>query len=248
MIKILFICHGNICRSPMAEFVMKDLVKREKLNADFFIASAATSREEIGNPVHPGTQNKLAGLGISAVGKYAVHLECNDYKHYDYIVGMDARNMKNMLRILGEDREEKCSLLLDYTKAPGDIADPWYTGDFDKTYEDIKEGCAGLLKHMKESRMAETISRETLEQVARLAQLELTEAEKEQAKQDMSQMLEYMEILKELDTSQTEPMSHVFPIENVFRKDEERQTGNRADMLQNAPQIKDGCYQVPKTV
>ena len=148
MIKILFICHGNICRSPMAEFVLKDMVAKRGLEKEFFIASAATSMEEIGNPVHHGTRNKLARYGISTAGKYAVHMERSDYKKYDYIIGMDSWNYKNMLRIVAEDPEQKISLLLDYTNRPGDVADPWYTGDFDKTYEDVVAGCEGLLTHI----------------------------------------------------------------------------------------------------
>lgn len=151
MTKILFICHGNICRSPMAEFVMKDMVKRQGLADQFYIASAATSTEEIGNPVHYGTRNKLAQVGISTAGKYAVRMERRDYQEYDYIVGMDRWNYKNMLRISGnKDKDKKISLLLDYTDHPRDVADPWYTGDFEKTYEDIMAGCKGLLEHIQQ--------------------------------------------------------------------------------------------------
>jgi len=151
MIKILFVCHGNICRSPMAEFVMKDMVKRQGLADQFYIASAATSTEEIGNPVHYGTRNKLAQVGISTAGKYAVRMERRDYQEYDYIVGMDRWNYKNILRISGnKDKDKKISLLLDYTDHPRDVADPWYTGDFEKTYEDIMAGCKGLLEHIQQ--------------------------------------------------------------------------------------------------
>lgn len=149
MIKILFVCHGNICRSPMAEFVMKDMVKKEGLAGQFSIASAATSMEEIGNPVHYGTRNKLAQVGISTAGKYAVRMERKDYQKYDYIVGMDSWNYKNMLRIAGKDPEKKISLLLDYTDHPRDVDDPWYTGNFEKTYEDVVAGCKGLLACIK---------------------------------------------------------------------------------------------------
>lgn len=149
MIKVLFVCHGNICRSPMAEFVFKDMVKKCGMEEQFQIASVATSTEEIGNPVHHGTQNKLAKYGISTAGKYAVQMSPGDYQNYDYIVGMDQWNYKNMLRIAGGDSEQKISLLLDYTDSPGDVADPWYTGDFDKTYEDVLAGCEGLLRHIK---------------------------------------------------------------------------------------------------
>ena len=149
MIKILFVCHGNICRSPMAEFVMKDMVKKEGLAGQFSIASAATSMEEIGNPVHYGTRNKLAQVGISTAGKYAVRMERKDYQKYDYLVGMDSWNYKNMLRIAGKDPEKKISLLLDYTDHPRDVDDPWYTGNFEKTYEDVVAGCKGLLACIK---------------------------------------------------------------------------------------------------
>ncbi len=151
MIKILFVCHGNICRSPMAEFVMKDMVQKEGIADQFYIASAATSTEEIGNPVHYGTRNKLAQVGISTAGKYAVRMERSDYQAYDYIIGMDKWNYKNMLRIAGKDPAGKISLLLDYTDHPRDVADPWYTGDFEKTYADVTAGCEGLLRHIKKS-------------------------------------------------------------------------------------------------
>ena len=146
MIRVLFICHGNICRSPMAEFVMKDMVKKLNLADQFQIASAATSIEEIGNPVHRGTTEKLRAYGISTAGKYAVQTRRSDYEKYDYLIGMDHWNKKNMMHILKSDPDHKVSLLLDYTNRPGDIADPWYTGNFDRTYDDIKRGCEGLLR------------------------------------------------------------------------------------------------------
>lgn len=146
-IKILFVCHGNICRSPMAEFVMKDLVKKQGRENDFYIASAATSTEEIGNPVHRGTREKLREYGISTAGKYAVRLQKADYENYDWLIGMDQWNIRNMLRILGKDPENKVRLLLDFTDRKGEeIADPWYTGNFDDTYRDVLEGCLGLLR------------------------------------------------------------------------------------------------------
>ena len=148
MIKILFICHGNICRSPMAEFVMKDLVEKEGLAEEFFIASAATSREEIGNPVHHGTRNKLAQYGISTKGKYAVQLTKKDYHTYDYLIGMEQWNIQNILKIVGSDPKKKVHRLLDFSENPRDIADPWYTGDFDRTYEDVLEGCKALLNYI----------------------------------------------------------------------------------------------------
>lgn len=147
MIKILFVCHGNICRSPMAEFVLKDMVN--KCADEFFIASAATSTEEIGNPVHPGTREKLRSLGISTDGKYAVQLKKSDYDKYDYIIGMDSMNIRNIKRIVGEDRGNKVRRLLDFSENPRDIADPWYTGNFDVTYNDIDEGCGGLLAFLQ---------------------------------------------------------------------------------------------------
>lgn len=150
MIKILFVCHGNICRSPMAEFVMRDLVKKAELEDKFHIASAATSTEEIGNPVHYGTRNKLRTLGISTEGKYAIQLKKSDYKYYDYIIGMDRMNYRNILRIVGADPEKKVCNLLEFAGEFGDIADPWYTGNFDRTYDDVLRGCKGLLKQLQE--------------------------------------------------------------------------------------------------
>ena len=144
--KILFVCHGNICRSPMAEFVMKDMVEKRGLSDDFYIASAATSTEEIGNGVHHGTRRKLAQYGISVDGKRAVQLTRSDYAKYDYIIGMDSYNIRNMRRMLPEDTGNKIHRLLDFSLNPRDIADPWYTGDFDATYDDVYEGCTALLQ------------------------------------------------------------------------------------------------------
>lgn len=121
MIKILFICHGNICRSPMAEFLLKDIVKKRGIAADFEIASAATSREEIGNPVHYGTRNKLAQLGISVAGKHAVQVTKRDYEYYDLLLAMDSNNIRNLRRVIGEDTQDKVHLLLDYTGRKGPI-------------------------------------------------------------------------------------------------------------------------------
>ncbi len=149
MHKILFICHGNICRSPMAEFLLKDIVNKRGLADAFEIASAATSREEIGNPVHYGTRNKLAQFGISVAGKHAVQVTKRDYEHYDLLLVMDSNNIRNLRRVIGEDTQNKVHLLLDYTERKGEsIADPWYTGDFDVTYNDIMEGLAGLLEEL----------------------------------------------------------------------------------------------------
>ena len=149
MIRVLFICHGNICRSPMAEFIMKDLVKKAGLEKEFFIASAATSTEEIGNPVYPPARRRLAQAGISCDGKYAVQLTKKDYEKYDYIIGMEQVNIRNIMRIVGDDPQKKVYRLLDFTGQPGDIADPWYSGDFDTTYEQVLAGCEGLLKELR---------------------------------------------------------------------------------------------------
>ena len=150
MTKILFVCLGNICRSPMAEFVFRDMVQKQGLGDRFSVASAATSTEELGNPVHPGTQRRLAREGISTRGKTAVQLTRRDYQRYDYLIGMEQRNLSGMLRILGSDPAGKVHRLLDFTDRPRDIADPWYTGDFDRTYDDVVEGCRGLLAHLLE--------------------------------------------------------------------------------------------------
>ena len=149
MIKVLFVCHGNICRSPMAEFVFKDMVEKQGLSDHFYIASAATSSEELGNPVHYGTRNKLRQVGISCAGKYAMRLTKADYTEYDYLLAMDDYNISNMLRMLGGDPQKKIALLLDYSRAPRAIADPWYTGNFDITYDDIVEGCEAFLAYLK---------------------------------------------------------------------------------------------------
>ncbi len=148
MIKVLFICHGNICRSPMAEFVMKDIVSKAGLAAQFEIASAATSTEEIGNPVYPPARRKLAEHGISCEGKTARQVTRRDYEKYDLLIAMDHNNLRNLRRMLGEDSENKIHLLMDYTDRPGEVADPWYTGDFEETWRDISEGCAGLLNQL----------------------------------------------------------------------------------------------------
>ncbi len=145
MTKILFVCHGNICRSPMAEFVLKDMVKKREMEHDFFISSAATSNEEIGNGVHHGTRRILKAHGISCDGKTAVRLTRQDYGKYDYIIGMDRENLWAMNRILGGDPQKKIHLLLEFAGESRDIADPWYTGNFDDTYRDVLAGCTGLL-------------------------------------------------------------------------------------------------------
>lgn len=152
MIKVMFVCHGNICRSPMAEFVFKDMVEKKGMGDKFFIASAATSTEEIGNPVHRGTRQKLNGLGISTDGKYAIQLAKHDYDKYDYILGMDSMNIRNIMRIIGRDSEGKVARLLDFSNNPRDIADPWYTGNFDITYDDILEGCNAFLSQLEKEK------------------------------------------------------------------------------------------------
>ncbi len=150
MIKVLFLCLGNICRSPMAEFVLKDMAARRGLASKFYIASAATSAEELGNPVHRGTREKLKACGISTAGKYAVQMKRQDYEDYDYLLGMEERNLSNMRQIAGGDPEGKMHRLLDFSSNPRDIADPWYTGNFDLTYDDIVEGCEAFLAFLKQ--------------------------------------------------------------------------------------------------
>lgn len=145
MNRILFVCHGNICRSPMAEFVMKDLVEKRGETNRFLIESAATSAEELGNPVHPGTRKKLASVGISCDGKTARRLRKADYGAYDLLIGMDETNVRVMMRMLGGDPEGKIHRLLEFAGREANIADPWYTGDFNQTYEDVCDGCVGLL-------------------------------------------------------------------------------------------------------
>lgn len=151
MKKVLFVCHGNICRSPMAEFVMKDLVHKAGLDNQFYIESAATSTEEIGNEVYPPAKRKLAEHDISCKGKTARQMTRNDYQRFDLLIGMDDWNIRNMTRIAGGDPENKIRKLLDYTSRRGDVADPWYTGDFDATWRDVLEGCSELLKQIEHS-------------------------------------------------------------------------------------------------
>ena len=149
MIKILFVCYGNICRSPMAEFLMKDLVEKQGEGKDFYIASSATSKEEAGLRVHRGTRAILDEMGISYEGKVSIPLEKTDYDKYDYIIGMDANNKRDMLRIFGGDPKDKVSLLLDYTDNPRDVLDPWWTGDFEATKRDVIKGTKALYDHLK---------------------------------------------------------------------------------------------------
>ncbi len=149
MTRILFICHGNICRSPMAEFVFKDLAERRGVSDRFFVASAATSTEEIvcgvGNPVYPPARAELKRHGITCEGKRAVQLQKSDYDRYDLLLAMDEKNLYWIGRILGGDPEGKVKKLLSFAGRDGDIADPWYTGCFDVTYRDVLEGCEALL-------------------------------------------------------------------------------------------------------
>ncbi len=146
MPNILFVCHGNICRSPMAEFVMKDLVKKAGLEQEFTIASAATSTEEIGNPVYPPARRKLAEHGIRCDGHAARQLRKADYAAWDLLIGMDNANIRNMNRICGGDPEGKIRRLMDYTDRPGEVADPWYTDNFEAAWRDVSAGCRELLK------------------------------------------------------------------------------------------------------
>ena len=152
MIKILFVCHGNICRSTMAEFVFKDMVRKENLENEFLILSAATSSEEIGNHIHSGTRRKLKEVGVPFdESKTAVKIKKTDYDEFDYIIGMDSMNVVNMKRVFGGDPDGKIFKLLYFSGLERDIADPWYTGNFDVTYDDILMGLSGFLKKVKKN-------------------------------------------------------------------------------------------------
>ena len=152
MIKIMFVCHGNICRSPMAEFVLKDMVKKADRENEFVIASSATSTEEIwggvGNPVYPPARDELKKHGISCEGKRAVQVKKSDYENYDYLICMDENNMRNIRRIIGSDPEDKIVKLLSFTGENRNVADPWYSGDFETCYRDIYNGCKALLEKL----------------------------------------------------------------------------------------------------
>lgn len=149
MVKVLFICHGNICRSPMAEFILKDMTAARGIAGRFHIESAATSYEEIGNPVYPPARAELARHGISCAGKQARKLRKADFENFDYLIAMEGYNLRNIRREFGEALTRRVSLLLDYTDHPGDIDDPWYTGAFDVAYRQIAEGCEGFLAHIE---------------------------------------------------------------------------------------------------
>lgn len=149
MKRILFVCHGNICRSPMAEFIMKDLVRKAGRDSEFYIESAATSAEELGNEVYPPAKRKLWEHGISCKGKTARQMTASDYHRFDLLVCMDDWNMRNMLRICHSDPEGKMHKLMNFTERGGDVADPWYTGNFEATWLDCLEGCEALLRSIK---------------------------------------------------------------------------------------------------
>lgn len=149
MIKILFICLGNICRSPMAEFIMRDIVEKAGLSEKFEIASAATSAWEIGNQVYPPARQKLEEHGISCAGKTARQMTPLDYERYDHLIVMDHSNLQDALRIAEADPQHKISMLMDGTDRPRDVADPWFTGDFESTWQDVLEGCTALLEKLR---------------------------------------------------------------------------------------------------
>lgn len=148
MIKVLFICHGNICRSPMAEYVMKDMVRKAGCEEEFEIASAATSREEIGNDIHRGTKAKLREQGIAFEKRQARQVTKKDYEEFDYLILMDRENKRGLSRIISADPYNKVHMLLGFAGKDRDIADPWYTGNFDETYDDVVAGCQAFLQFL----------------------------------------------------------------------------------------------------
>ena len=149
MIRVMFVCHGNICRSPMAEFIMKKLVSDSGLSDSISISSSAVSAEELGNAIYPPARAELAKHGIGCGGKTAVQLRKSDYEKYDYFIGMDTSNIRNMNRIFGSDRDGKIYKLLTFAGRGDDVSDPWYSRDFSTAYNDIEEGCKGLIRHLK---------------------------------------------------------------------------------------------------
>ena len=163
MIKVLFICHGNICRSPLAEFVLKHMVEQRGLQGQFEIASAATSTEECwggrGNPIYPPAQDELRRHGIGKtnytnyLSKRARQVTKADYEYYDYILCAESVNIRNTIRITGEDYQNKIKLMLDYSDRPRNIADPWYSGDFSTAWRDVEEGCSSFLKYLEENNL-----------------------------------------------------------------------------------------------
>ena len=153
MINVLFVCHGNICRSTIAEFVMKDVVKKAGLEKEFYIQSRATHRDELGADTHWGTKEKLDKEGIPYTKRQATLMTREDYNKYDYILGMDDENMRYISKIIGTDPANKVSMLMDFAGEHRSIADPWYTGNFDATFDDVLRACQGLLKHIRESKV-----------------------------------------------------------------------------------------------
>ena len=148
MVSILFVCHGNICRSPMAEFLMKDLVEKKKLSTLFHVESAACHTDALGCRPHRGTRAKLNEVGISTEGKFARLIRKDDYEKFDYVIAMDEYNLFDLKHVFGGDPEGKIRMLLDYTERPGEVADPWYSGDFETTWRDVYAGCKGLLEEI----------------------------------------------------------------------------------------------------